>query len=406
MVEETTKKRLRFSDFIYILYKWKKFLIINMVIIILIIAGITLLLPNTYKSTATVMVPPQSTLDLGSITGLISGKSSSTASFGAKLLGLSSTSDDIIYGLLNSRTILSDVIQKFNLESYYKIHIYNKLLKAFKEDLSFEPTDYGMIDISVINESPEISAEIANYLVKKVDSLNIQINIHQAMENRMFIEKRYLQNVDDLQNAEDSLYFFQKATGVIAIPQQLEVEVKAAAELEAQLVQKQLAVDLLKKKYGVNSPIYSEAISQVNFIKEKINQLKNSQSLSSSSNIFLPFQKIPQLTLNYYKYYREIELQSKIMEVLLPIYEQAKFEEQKSIPTLYVVDKAIPPDLKYGPKRSLIVAGVTLLAFFILIIVIYVGEKSLTAKSLDNPLEEKINRIFNKIKNLYKLKFS
>ncbi len=41
----------------------------------------------------------------------------------------------------------------------------------------------------------------------------------------------------------------------------------------------------------------------------------------------------------------------------MPMYEQAKVEEQKSIPTIMVIDKAVPPELKYSPKRSVIILG-------------------------------------------------
>ena len=90
-----------------------------------------------------------------------------------------------------------------------------------------------MIDFSIVNKDPKVSAEIANYLVTLVDSMNIEFSIQRAKNNRIFIEKRYLQNVADLKKAEDSLYKFQKKYGIVAVPEQLEVTVKAAAEIES-----------------------------------------------------------------------------------------------------------------------------------------------------------------------------
>ena len=99
-----------------------------------------------------------------------------------------------------------------------------------------------MIEFSIINEDAKKSAKIANYLVRLVDSLNIKYNIERAKNNREFIEKRYNQNVSDLRNAEDSLYKFQKKYNIVAVPEQLEVTVKAAAEIEAQLTKKEMEV--------------------------------------------------------------------------------------------------------------------------------------------------------------------
>ncbi len=131
-----------------------------------------------------------------------------------------------------------------------------------------------MIDFSIINKNPKVSAEIANYLVDLVDSLNIKFNIERAKNNRIFIEKRYKQNVNDLKNAEDSLYNFQKKYGIVAVPEQLEVTVKAAAEIEAQLTQKEMQAYFIKQQYGENSPQYNGVVAEINLLKAKVQELK------------------------------------------------------------------------------------------------------------------------------------
>ena len=60
----------------------------------------------------------------------------------------------------------------------------------------------------------------------------------------------------------------------------------------------------------------------------------------------------------------------------MPMYEQAKVEEQKSIPTIMVIDKAVPSQIKYSPKKSVIILGTFFLALFIFIPFIFFGEKS------------------------------
>ena len=156
------------------------------------------------------------------------------------------------------------------------------------------------------------------------------MNKHE--NNRIFIEKRYKKNIADLRVAEDSLYFFQKKYGIVAIPEQLEISVKAAAELEAMYTQKQLAAELYKIEYGEDSPIYNSALSQAEIIEKRIKELKNKRDLSYPTNILYPFSKLPDVAINYYRAYREVEIQTKILEFLLPLYEQAKVDEQKNVP--------------------------------------------------------------------------
>lgn len=403
---ETVNTTKSFSDYVYVLFKWKKLIIITLLILGPLTLGSLFLIPNNYKATAVVMIPPESNMGLGGLTGLLSGKNSAT-SLGSKLLGGNSANLDPLMAILNSRTVQTDIIKKFNLIKYYDLeeNDIDKTLKAFGGDISFEPTEYGMIEISVINEDPKMSAEIANYFSEILDSLNILLNSQSAMNNRTFIEKRYLKNLDDLKSAEDSLYKLQKKYGIFAIPQQLEVAVKSAAEIEAQLAEKELMAELIKIQYGENSPSYPPIKEQVDFLKRKITDIKNSTKLSSSSNVLLPFKNLPELSMQYLRDFRELEIQQKILEVTLPLYEQAKVEEQKSIPTIMVLDKAVPPQIKNGPKRATLTIVISLLIFFMLLPIIFRGEKALTRSAHNNSLEESEFKFFTKVKKIYRLKF-
>lgn len=406
MENGVTPKEAKFSDYIYVLYKWKKFIIINLLIIALITTFIAFIIPNQYKATATIMVPPDNQMGLGGLTSLLGGKSS-IASAGSRLFGMSNTSEDILLGILNSRTALTDVIKKFNLMDYYEIDDKNldKAIKTFRADISTNPNEFGMIDFSIINKDPKISADIANYLVTLVDSMNIEFNIQRAKNNRLFIEKRYFQNVNDLKRAEDSLYKFQKQYGIVAVPEQLEVTVKAAAEIEALLMKKEMESFFVLQGYGENSPQYQGIQAEMNMLKKKVQELKNSPNLSASSNILFSFKDMPNIAIQYLRTYREVEIQQSILEIVMPMYEQAKVEEQKSIPTIMLIDKAVPPQLKDSPRRSVFILGIIFLFLFLFIPIVFIGEKSITREKYDNPLQMKITKLFNEIIKFYRMKF-
>lgn len=407
MAEQQTPEKHTFSDYLYVLFKWKKFLIINLSIIFITTTVIAFLLPKDYKSTATIMIPPNQQMGLSGLGSLLGGKSSSLVSIGARAFGVSSTSEDVLLGIINSRVALTNVIKKFNLMKYYEIRTNNmdKALKAFRGDISFDPNEYGMINFSVINKNPQKSAEIANYMVKLVDSLNIKYNSESARNNRIFIEKRYNQNVRDLKKAEDSLYDFQKKYGIVAVPEQLEVTVKAAAEVEAQMNQKEMQAYFLKQQFGENSPQYKGIMAEVNLLKQKIQEMKSSSSLTSTSNVLYPFKEMPDIAIQYLRAYREVKIQQEIMEIVMPMYEQAKVEEHKSIPTITVIDKAVPPELKYGPKRAVIIIGFFFLFLFLFIPFVFVGEKAVTREKYRNPLQNKEANFFKRIIKIYRIKF-
>ena len=406
MENEVKPKEAKSPEYIYILYKWKKFLFINLLIVALVTTGLVLLIPNEYKSTATIMIPPDNQMGLGGLTSLLGGKSS-IASAGSRLFGMSNTSEDMLLGILNSRTALVDVINKFNLMDYYEIDDNNmdKVIKAFRNDISTDPNEFGMIDFSIINKDPNVSAKMANYLVTLVDSMNIEFSIQRARNNRIFIEKRYLQNVADLRKAEDSLYKFQKKYGIVAVPEQLEVTVKAAAEIESELMKKEMESFFVLQGYGENSPQYQGIQMEINMLKKKVQELKNSPNLGATSNILFPFKEMPNIAIQYLRAYREVEIQQSILEIVMPMYEQAKVEEQKSMPTIMLMDKAVAPELKYSPKRSVIILGVLFLVLFILVPFVFFGEKAVNREIFQNPLQVKEANFFKRILKIYRMKF-
>ena len=402
MVEKKNIEKRMLSDYLYILYKWKKFLIINLIIVGVISSIIAFLLPKEYKASSTIMIPPSQDMGLGGLSSLLGGKSS-LASLGVKAFGMSGTSEDVILGIINSRSALTDAINKFNLMKYYETNNIDKAIKAFKGDISFGPNEYGMIDFSVINKDSKMSADITNYLVNLVDSLNIKFNIERAKDNRIFIEKRYTQNVSDLKKADNSLYKFQKKYGIVAVPEQLEVTVKADAEIEAELYKKEMAAYIIKQQYGENAPQYRGVLAEVNLLKKKVQELKDSPNLGSSSNVFFPFKEMPDIAIQYLKTYREVQIQQEIMEIVMPMYEQAKVQEENSIPTIMVIDKAIPPELKYGPKRAVIILGALFFVSFLIIPFVFWAESAVNREQFQNPLQIKEANFFKKVIKFYKL---
>jgi len=372
----------------------------------IIIAGATVysfLLPEQFKATATVTMAPESSFGIESLTSMLS---QGPLSIGSKLFGMRTTSEDLILGLLNSRSVLTNVIERYKLDEYYgfKDNI-DKVLKSFIGDLNFDLNEYGLIEVSVINEDPKISSEMANYFVHLVDSINIDLNMEQARNNRKFIEIRYLQNVNDLKFAEDSLFRIQKKYGIFAVPEQLEVSVMAAAEIESQLIQKELTVEIIKSQFGIDSPQFIFLQDEISALRKKVEEIKKSSNLNTRSNVLFAFEKVPQMALDYFREYREVQIQTKILEIILPLYEQAKVEEQKSIPTLLIIDRAVPPVLKYSPKKVFIILLISFFGFFLHLPMLFRMEKVYSLKIQDTILEKKEGILYTKIVKIYKLKF-
>ncbi|MCK7523208.1 MAG: hypothetical protein MZV64_38815 [Ignavibacteriales bacterium] len=62
-------------------------------------------------------------MGLGGLTSLLGGKSSIASAGAQDYLDTSNTSEDILLGILNSRTALVDVIKRYNLMSTMRLMI-------------------------------------------------------------------------------------------------------------------------------------------------------------------------------------------------------------------------------------------------------------------------------------------
>lgn len=394
------KRNKSFSDYISILLKWKKFIIISLILTGLITTGVTFLIPEKYQATATVMVSSSS----GGLSAQLSGMLSDVTS----LLGVGKSNSgspvDRMLSIFSSRSLKLKLIGKFNLIDYYEVTKYklDKTLKRFGEDFTSELDENGMIRLSCINKNPRLAAEILSYAIQQADSMNTFLAKEKAKAYRKFIEVRYKKAIKDLQSAEKSLEEFQKQTGLYVLPDQLVIVLQSIAQLESKLYEKQMALELVQSIGDVSEPQLNALKKEVDLLKQQLNDIKTGKS--NKSITYYPLKNLPKDFRRYSEVYREFELQKKILETVTPIYEQALMDEQKDLPAVVILDKPIVPELKYSPKKAQIIILVELLILLFLIFVVYEGENS-----LDNPprnlYEEYRAKFFNVIIKVFRLKF-
>ncbi len=80
---------------------------------------------------------------------------------------------------------------------------------------------------------------------------------------------------------------------------------------------------------------------------------------------------VPSTGLESFRRYREVMIQQRIVEFLVPMYEQAKIDEVKDLPAVLVLDRAVPPERRASPQRSTIVIVTIFLSFVGLLLIAY-----------------------------------
>ncbi|MFA3784105.1 GumC family protein [Melioribacteraceae bacterium 4301-Me] len=367
------KEKKSFADFLIILMKWRKIIFLNVFTITILATGISLIIDKWYTSTANIIPPKSSGGLLGDITSF-----STTIKDLSKTLGRLGTVSEEAYNylaILQSRTCFEKVIDKFNLRKVYKFKDSDPIEDIIKElgnNVEFNVEDEGNITIKVTDKNPKRAADMANYFVEVLNEISIELGTYEAKNNREFIEKRYLQVLKDLKTAEDSLKDFSQEYSVYSITDQTKAAITAAAELKARITVEEIELDLMKKNYGDTNPIIANKKIVIDELQKRLKAMEFSDENSKKGNFFTPFSQLPDVGVKYLRLMREYELQAKLLEFILPIYEQAKIEEKKNIPVCLVLDKAVPAQKKTGPKRAIIVGASFLISLFLSILVVLI----------------------------------
>jgi uncharacterized protein involved in exopolysaccharide biosynthesis len=361
---------LDFLDYLVLMVKWKRFLIILTVFSLIFgYLAVYFLIPPQYDSTATIVATEDSQMNpLSAIAGGLSDLPLNFLGFGGMT---SSAKYDLFTTIIYSRTNLEKMIDKFELKNDYGIESTEKTVKLLKKLINVEITEELAYGITIRSVSPEKSAEMTNYLVEKVNKDVIDFNVKKAQENRKFLEDRYTEVLTNLSNAEDSLRLFQEKTGMLEAENQTKTIIEMYAKLESDLAVKQIELAVTEKVIGENSQHANNLRMTVQEYKNKINDYIYGKG---KDNILLPLNKLPQNILQYYRYFRAVEISNAMIEFIIPLYEHAKFEEVKAVPVLQIIDYAVPPEKKSYPPRTLYALLLTIVVFSIATLIIFLRE--------------------------------
>lgn len=331
---------------------------------------ISLLVPNRYQSSTRLMSPDLhgSTSEL-LITGLLSKAGNGLAGLGANLLGIDN-SGAVFIGVLRSRSVASNLVNRFDLKKVYR----DRREEDARQDLE-ERTDIsddrksGIITISVEDHDPRRAAAMATAYVDELNHLLVEVNTSSAHRERVFIEERLKVVKPALDEASKQLSDFSTKNTTLDPKEQGKAMVGAVVAVQGELIATETQLHGLE-------PIYSDSNVRIQSLKARIAELRRqlqqlrgtdpSLTLNSGSGddpSYPSFRQLPALGVTYADLYREVKLREVVFEILTQQYEMAKIAEAKEVPSVKVLDPANMPEKKSGPPRAIITVLGLILAF-------------------------------------------
>ncbi len=352
-------------DLAITLAKHKKLILGAPLIIAVLVTLISFFIPNSYTASTQIMPPQQQSSasallgQLGALSGLAG------ASAGIK------NSNDTYITMLKSRTVSDNMISRFKLQAVYKTKLPSDTRKALASASVITSGKDGLITVQVDDKDPKRAAVIANGYVEELQKLTKVLAVTEASQRRLFFEKQLIQAKQALGDAEISLKQVQEKTGLLQLDAQAQALIKSGAELKGQIAMKEVELGAMRTFATGNNPDYIRTQQVVGGMRAQLAKIETG-SVSTS--------KAPEAGLEYLRKVRDLKYAETVYELLAKQFEIAKIDEAKEGSMIQVLDKAVVPDRKSKPKRSLMVLLSAITTGFLSILWAFITEALQNAK--------------------------
>lgn len=238
--------------------------------------------------------------------------------------------------ILHSGELAGRIIQKFNLPDHYRVPadnpqrmdlVYNK----FNKNVTISRTNYNAVEITVLDESPQMAADLANNIMGMVDTIRTEVQRKVALQAHQIVEATYNQKIVRV----DSIMNAMKSIG---------------------------------EKGVYNSAEQSKGLSEV--IGKGQNNSFTDKERKALGEYGADYTMLEEL----------LKYETENLADLRTRYEQSKVDVERAMSNIFVVSYAYVPQTKAFPIKSIIVVIAALSAFVTSCIVILLLEKYKSVK--------------------------
>jgi len=367
--EEFYEDEINLLDLFLVLVKRKNLILKITFFTAFITAIISLILPPVYRAETKILPPSPNT----SITAQIISQLGAQFGIPEGALPVKS-STDLYVELIKSRPVLDAIIDRFNLMKLYETKSREAarrvLLNALKVSADKKS---GIITIAVEDKDPKRAADMANAFVEEFKKLTKNLALTEASQRRLFFEEQLKDTKEKLILAEEELKNFQEKTGAIKVDEQVKAVLLNIAQLKAQIAAKEAQIKVMRTYANSQNPDLIKAEEELRALRAQLAALETKSPLKNTDP-FIPTGALPRVSTEYLRKLRDLKYYETLYEILVKSYELAKIDEAKDYVLVQVIEKAIPPEKRAKPKRTLMVLVATISAFFLSIFLAFFQE--------------------------------
>ena len=344
-------------------------------------AGYSLTLANIYTA-STQILPPQSQ----------SSASTMLAQLGGSLPGIlgipAKSSSDIYIAMLRSRTVADRLSQRLKLMKLYDIDAKypSDLYRALEDVTNITSGKEGIITIQVDDKDPKFAADLANAYVDELLTLTSVLALNEASQRRLFFERQFALAKDNLSKVEITARQALESGGLVKVDDQGRSMLENSARLRAQITVKEVQIGAMRTFAADRNPELQLARQELESMKRELARIEGVGGIKLSTT-----GKSGQGTESL-RLLRDVKYHEVIFELLAKQYEMAKIDEAKESSVVQILDKAIEPDRRSKPRRTVFVLIWAMAALLFAIVLAFIREEIAKARE-DEHYETRIQSL-------------
>lgn len=338
-------------------------------------AIVTLLMPNIYTGTTKILPPQQSQSTAAAALnqlGALAGVAGQTLSI--------KNPNDLYVGMLRSRTVADNLIQRFDLKRIYGRDTLISTRSALEKSSKITAGKDGIITIEVEDKNAKRAAELANAYVDELTKLTAVLAVTEASQRRLFFERQLAQARDSLTKSEIAARQGMDKGGLVIVDAQGRAMVETTARLRGQIAAKEVQIGAMRAFATSRNPDLQQAQHELEAMKHELSKIEGSEPNKANPKQVTNPEGIENLRL-----LRDVKYYEAIFELLAKQYEIAKIDEARDASIVQVLDKAIEPERRSRPARTRIVIVTAFVVGLLAVLLAFVLEAG--QKARQNPLQ-------------------
>lgn len=202
--EELDEEEINLLDYIRVIFKYRRMILWICGIAIVTTVIISLLLPEIYSATTTI-VPPTEILQKGAgLAGVLGGGESSISLMIGEAIDVKNIVNMYV-GILESRVVADAIIDRFDLLQIYDVKERFDARKKLRKNATITASRENIVRITVKDRDPNRAAAMANAYVEELDRQNKRLSTGQATSKTIFLENRLKEIEEKLSKKENIL---------------------------------------------------------------------------------------------------------------------------------------------------------------------------------------------------------